>query len=168
MVRSDKAGAGVIFTIDTETGFPETVGISAAWGLGDIVVKGAVNDDEYTVFKPFLPKPQALLEKVLGAKEKKIVYARGRGQVTKQIAVPKKYQTRFVLDDKEILKLAEWACLIEQHYRCPMDVRMGEGWGRAAPCTLFRRGLRRCIQRRNRAFSRPIVSSTRVKKFCLA
>lgn len=122
MVRSDKSGAGVLFTIDTETGFPGTVRISAAWGLGEIVVKGAVNTDEYTVFKPFLPKPRALLDKVPGAKEKKIIYARGRGQVTKEIAVPKKYQSRFVLDDKEILKLAEWACLIEQHYRRPMDI----------------------------------------------
>ncbi|MCI0534286.1 MAG: phosphoenolpyruvate synthase [Verrucomicrobiales bacterium] len=122
MVRSDKAGAGVIFTLDTETGFPNVVRISAAWGLGEAVVKGMVNADEYTLFKPFLNKGRSILEKVLGAKEKKVIYASREGKTTKEIATSKSERRRFVLTDEEMVRLAKWACVVEEHYRRPMDL----------------------------------------------
>ena len=122
MVRADKAG--VMFSIDTESGFPNLVRISASWGLGEVVVKGAVNPDEYTVFKPLLGKKKArpILGKSLGDKKRKIVYARSRGRVTRTINTTKTERESFVLDDNEILRLAEWACAIEKHYEKPMDI----------------------------------------------
>src|SRR5437773_7761725 len=123
MVRADKAGAGVMFSIDTESGFPRVVRISAAWGLGEVVVKGAANPDEYTVFKPLLgkKKTQPILEKSLGDKKRKVVYARSRRRATRTINTTKKERESFVLDDDEILRLAKWACAIEKHYKKPMD-----------------------------------------------
>jgi len=90
MVRSDKAGSGVMFSIDTETGFPDAVIINAAWGLGENVVQGTVNPDEYTVFKPLLAnlKLKPIIGKNLGAKEKKLIYAVGGSQSTKNIDTP--------------------------------------------------------------------------------
>ena len=123
MVRADKAGAGVMFSIDTESGFPRVVRISAAWGLGEVVVKGAANPDEYMVFKPLLGrnKTQPILEKSLGDKKRKVIYARnGRG--TRTVNTTKKKRKSFVLNDAEILRLAKWACAIEDHYKKPMDI----------------------------------------------
>jgi pyruvate,water dikinase len=124
MVRSDKAGAGVIFSIDTETGFPNVVVINAAFGLGENVVQGTVNPDEYMVFKPLLNQPHLwpIIEKNLGAKEKKLVYAVGGTRATKNLDTPKKERSLFVLTDGEILQLARWTCAIENHYRRPMDI----------------------------------------------
>src|SRR5437762_5878685 len=124
MVRADKAGAGVMFSIDTESGFPNVVRISAAWGLGEVVVKGAANPDEYTVFKPLLgkKKTQPIPEKSLGDKKRKVVYARSRRRATRTINTTKKERESFVLDDDEILRLTKWACAIEKHYKKPMDI----------------------------------------------
>jgi len=124
MVRSDKAGSGVIFSIDTETGFPDVVVINAAWGLGENVVQGAVNPDEYRVFKPLLGRDghQPIIEKALGAKEKKMVYAKGGTTATRDIDTPKKERRAFVLGDDDILKLARWTCRLEDHYGRPMDI----------------------------------------------
>jgi pyruvate,water dikinase len=124
MVRSDKAGAGVIFSIDTETGFPHVVVITAAFGLGENVVQGTINPDEYMVFKPLLNQPELrpIIEKNLGAKEKKLVYAVGGTRATKNLDTPKKERRLFVLTDGEILQLARWTCAIENHYRRPMDI----------------------------------------------
>ncbi|MDD3581553.1 MAG: phosphoenolpyruvate synthase [Desulfobacca sp.] len=124
MVRSDKAGAGVIFSIDTETGFREVVVITAAFGLGENVVQGTVNPDEYMVFKPLLKQDVLvpIIEKVLGAKEKKMVYAVGGTKATKNIDTPKKERSSFVLNDEEILQLARWTVSIEDHYGQPMDI----------------------------------------------
>jgi pyruvate,water dikinase len=127
MVRADKAGAGVMFSIDTESGFPNVVRISAAWGLGEVVVKGAANPDEYMIFKPLLGKrnTQPILEKLLGDKKRKVVYASGSrrsGRMTRTVNTTKKERESFVLDDGEILRLAKWACAIEKHYRKPMDI----------------------------------------------
>jgi pyruvate,water dikinase len=124
MVRSDKAGAGVMFSIDTETGFPDAVLISAAWGLGEAVVQGAVDPDEYMVFKPLLKQQRLapIIEKNCGAKASKIVYASGKAAPTAQRETSKKEQNSFVLDDSEILQLARWACALEQHYGFPMDM----------------------------------------------
>src|SRR5438132_231159 len=122
MVRADKAG--VMFSIDTESGFPNVVRISAAWGLGEVVVKGAVNPDEYTVFKPLLGKKKTrpILGKSLGDKKRKVVYGRSRDRVTRTVNTTRKERESSVLDDNEILRLAEWACAIEKHYEKPMDI----------------------------------------------
>ncbi|MBD3378977.1 MAG: phosphoenolpyruvate synthase [Candidatus Omnitrophica bacterium] len=124
MVRSDKGGSGVMFSIDTETGFGDTVIINAAWGLGENVVQGAVNPDEYRVFKPLLKERNIvpIVEKTKGEKEKKMVYARGGSRTTKNIDTSKKERRSFVLSDDEIMLLSGWACRIEEHYGKPMDM----------------------------------------------
>ena len=124
MVRSDKAGAGVMFSIDTDTGFPEVVVIDAAWGLGENVVQGTVTPDSYTVFKPLLGNRslKPILGKKLGNKEKKMVYARSAGQTTRNIDTSARERRTFVLCDDEILQLARWAVVIERHYGRPMDM----------------------------------------------
>jgi pyruvate, water dikinase len=124
MVRSDIGGSGVMFSIDTETGFPGAVLINAAWGLGENVVQGAVTPDEYQVFKPFLdnPKLSPIIEKRLGAKEKKMIYADLVGGQIKNVPTSKKEKESFVLSDDEIVELARYAKTIEDHYKCPMDM----------------------------------------------
>ncbi|MFP4630425.1 MAG: phosphoenolpyruvate synthase [Desulfohalobiaceae bacterium] len=124
MVRSDLAGSGVMFSIDTETGFPHTVIINAAWGLGENVVQGIVTPDEYRVFKPLLKDTsyEPIVEKSLGAKEKKLVYATGGTKSTKNVLTPKEEKDTYVLSDQEILQLARWAQIIEEHYSKPMDM----------------------------------------------
>jgi pyruvate,water dikinase len=124
MVRSDLGSAGVIFTIDTESGFPDVVLINTAWGLGENVVRGAVNPDEYYVFKPTLKEGyRPIIKKSLGSKEKKIVYTEEGGKsATREVAVPAEEQTRYCLTDDEILELARQACAIEEHYGRPMDI----------------------------------------------
>lgn len=124
MVRSDLAGAGVIFSIDTETGFKHVVVITAAFGLGETVVQGTVNPDEYVVFKPLLDKPgfKPIIEKSLGSKEKKLIYAIGGTKATKIIDTSRKKREAFVLTDNEILQLARWTVRIEKHYGRPMDI----------------------------------------------
>lgn len=122
MVRADRAGAGVAFSLDPDTGFPHVVVINAAWGLGENVVQGAVNPDEYMVFKPLLNTPGAkpIIEKTLGRKEKMMIYA-SKGS-TKNVSTPKKERLKQVLSDQDILKLANWIDVIEKHYGKAMDV----------------------------------------------
>ncbi len=124
MVRSDIGGAGVMFSIDTETGFDKSVLINAAWGLGENVVQGAVTPDEYQVYKPFLDDHalRPILEKKLGAKEKKMIYAGLEGGQIRNVPTSKKERESFVLNDDEILDLARMAKTIEKHYDCPMDM----------------------------------------------
>jgi pyruvate,water dikinase len=124
MVRSDKAGSGVMFSLDTESGFPDVAMIDGVWGLGENIVQGVVNPDEYRVFKPLLKKEgvSPIIEKKLGTKEKTMVYAEGGSKKTKNINTPKKKRNSFVLTDDEILTLARWACVIEDHYNKPMDM----------------------------------------------
>ena len=120
MVRSDLACSGVMFSIDTESGFKDVVYITGAYGLGENVVQGKVNPDQFYVFKPTLKKGfRPIIEKKLGTKEWKLVYTEGG---TKQEEVPLEERKKFVINDDEILKLAEWACIIEEHYKKPMDI----------------------------------------------
>ncbi|HDO19730.1 MAG TPA: phosphoenolpyruvate synthase [Thermoplasmatales archaeon] len=120
MVRSDLACSGVMFTLDTESGFRDVVYITGAYGLGENVVQGAVNPDQFYVFKPTLKKGfRPIIEKKLGSKEKRLVYG-DRGTVQQEVSPEDR--KRFVISDDEILKLAEWACIIEEHYRKPMDI----------------------------------------------
>ena len=128
MVRSDVGASGVMFTIDTESGFRDVVVINAIYGLGELIVQGMVTPDEYMVFKPtFQQGYSAIIEKKLGKKDRKMVYGTGEDR-TKIINVPVSDQKKFTLEDEEILKLAEWAILIEKHYSerkgrwTPMDV----------------------------------------------
>jgi pyruvate,water dikinase len=129
MVRSDLAASGVMFSIDTETGFRDAVLINAAYGLGENVVQGTVNPDEYYVFKPTLRHGfRPILQKRLGTKESKLVYDVGGGKMTKNVPVPPAERARYALADDDILTLACWACLIEDHYSAtrgrptPMDM----------------------------------------------
>jgi len=124
MVRSDKAGSGVMFSIDTETGFKEVVVINAAWGLGENVVQGTVTPDEHVVFKPLLGEDSfaPIIGRTLGEKEKKMIYAKGGSHPTKNIDTPKKERRSFMLTDEEVLKLAQWAVVIEKHYKKAMDI----------------------------------------------
>ena len=124
MVPAAKGGSGVMFSIDTETGFEGAVLINAVWGLGENIVRGLVDPDEYVVFKPLLSDPALapIIEKNLGAKAIKMIYASGRDQRTKNVPTSKAEQASFVLDDSEILMLARWARTIEVHYGTPMDM----------------------------------------------
>jgi pyruvate,water dikinase len=129
MVRSDLASAGVMFSLDTETGFRQAVLINAAYGLGENVVQGSVNPDEYCVFKLTLKQGfRPILQKRLGSKEFKLVYDIGGSKMVKNIPVPADDRARFALTDEEILTLARWACLIEDHYSarrgCPSPMDM--------------------------------------------
>jgi pyruvate, water dikinase len=126
MVRSDKASAGVIFSILPESGYEEVIFLTGAWGLGDNVVQGAVNADEFHVFKPSLRKGmQAIISKKTGTKEKTMVYARGTKNskaTTKNVKTPLKERHKFVLTNEEIEQLAVWALEIEDHYGMAMDI----------------------------------------------
>ncbi len=127
MVRS--AASGVIFTLDTESGFPEVVFLTGAWGLGENIVQGKVDPDEFYVHKPtFKAGYRAVLSRSLGGKEMKLVYARGRGAATRNLKTPKHDRERFCLADPEVLELANCAIHIEDHYSQlagrpnPMDI----------------------------------------------
>ncbi|NEO32709.1 MAG: phosphoenolpyruvate synthase [Symploca sp. SIO3C6] len=129
MVRSDLAASGVMFSIDTETGFKNAALINAAYGLGENVVQGAVNPDEYFVFKPTLKQGfRPILEKRLGSKAFKMVYDLGGTKLTKNVPVPDSEQNKYAISDDEILQLARWAQIIEDHYSqvrnsyTPMDI----------------------------------------------
>ncbi len=124
MVRSDEASAGVIFTIDPETGFREVVVINSAWGLGESVVQGQVNPDEFVAFKPIIEKGDfmPLIGRTLGEKERKVVYARGGTVTTRSVATSREERRTFSLDDNEVVQLARWAVVIEKHYGTPMDI----------------------------------------------
>jgi pyruvate,water dikinase len=124
MVRSDIGGAGVMFSIDTETGFDKVVLINAAWGLGENVVQGAVDPDEYVVFKPFLSNTalSPIIEKKRGDKAVKMIYASDGDHPTRNVPTSKAERAAFVLSDQDILTLSRWACVIENHYGQPMDM----------------------------------------------
>ncbi len=120
MVRSDLASSGVMFSIDTESGFQDAVYITGAYGLGENVVQGAVNPDQFYVFKPTLKdgfKP--ILEKKIGSKEKRMIYGE---HGTEQQQVSEEDRKKFIISDDEILTLARWAHIIEKHYQKPMDI----------------------------------------------
>jgi pyruvate,water dikinase len=154
MVRSDLAGAGVLFTIDVDTGFPRMVLVNAAWGLGENVVQGTIEPDEYRIFKPFLDgHGQPVVEKVCGAKERKRVYAESGERTTRDVETTPEERDAFVLADEEIVQLGRWAVAIERHYRRPMDVewakdgRSGEIFiVQARPETVQARKARRALE----------------------
>ncbi len=124
MVRSDMAASGVMFSIDTESGFDQVVLINAIYGLGEYMVQGMVTPDEYYVFKPALEKRKnAIISKTLGAKKRKMVYNVGNHRnPVKDAIVTEKDRNKYVLERREIEQLARWAVVIEDHYDRPMDM----------------------------------------------
>jgi len=134
MVRSDIGASGVIFSIDTESGFKDAVLITASYGLGETVVQGTVNPDEFYVFKPTLKTGfRPIVQKKLGTKEIKMIYSKKKGlESTETKPVPKAQRRVYCITDDEIITLAKWACIIEDHYSAeagyfkPMDIE----WGR--------------------------------------
>ncbi len=125
MVRSDKASSGVIFTLDTESGFDQVILITSSYGLGETIVQGKVNPDEFYVYKPLLHKgTHAILSRKLGDKALKMIYTANKSsnKSTRFIPVPPKQRRYFSLSDAEVVKLAQQAHIIEQHYGMPMDI----------------------------------------------
>ena len=129
MVRSDLASSGVAFSLDTESGFKDVVLINGAFGLGEMVVQGAVNPDEFLVFKPTLEKGfDSIIEKKMGVKQIKMIYGTNPGQMVKTIPVEKQNQKKFCVDDTQVIQIAKWVTIIEKYYTelrgvyCPMDV----------------------------------------------
>lgn len=130
MVRSDKACAGVVFTLDPDTGFEKVTLVSAAWGLGENVVQGSVNPDEFLVYKSFIGRvKQPIVSRKLGSKQKTLVFAeqkpadglRPEDAVVNLDTTPERMQ-QYTLNDEEVVQLAKWATLIEEHYQCHMDI----------------------------------------------
>jgi pyruvate,water dikinase len=129
MVRSDIGCAGVMFSIDTESGFNDVVFITSSYGLGETVVQGAVNPDEFYVHKPLLKKNfPAIVKKTIGSKKIKMVFSNlnEAGKSTETVDVDNKESDRFSLSNDEVLELAKYAITIEEHYGCPMDIEWGK------------------------------------------
>lgn len=126
MVRSDLGCAGVMFTVDTETGFPNLIVIDSAWGLGESVVGGHVTPDEFRVFKPLIDEEGVvpIVDKRLGRKETRLVY--GDDASTRRVETNPADRNRFTLRDPEVMQLARWAVAIEEHYGRPMDIEWGK------------------------------------------
>ncbi len=126
MVRSDIGASGVMFTLDTESGFRDVVFITSAWGLGETVVQGAVNPDEHYVYKPALHSNHyPILRRTLGAKAIKMTYGEDDGP-TRTVEVSAEDRARFCLSDEDVVELARQAVVIEEHYGCPMDIEWGK------------------------------------------
>jgi len=128
MVRSDLGASGVMFTLDTDSGFRDVVFITASYGLGETVVQGAVNPDEFYLYKPALAAGRrSILRRNLGTKALKMVYAEGgSGERVRTVEVPREERMRFCIGDADLEALARQALIIEAHYRCPMDIEWGK------------------------------------------
>ncbi|MEZ5447005.1 MAG: phosphoenolpyruvate synthase [Gammaproteobacteria bacterium] len=123
MIRSDLAASGVMFTLDTESGFRDAVFITANYGLGETVVQGAVNPDEFYVYKPALAAGRpSILRRNLGTKLLRMVYGSGEGARVHTESVPEDLQRRFCIDDADVTELAKYAVAVERHYERPMDI----------------------------------------------
>ncbi|MDD5569411.1 MAG: phosphoenolpyruvate synthase [Candidatus Pacebacteria bacterium] len=121
MVRSDLASSGIMFTLDTDSGFQKVVLISSIYGIGELIVKGHITPDEFFVFKPTLKQGyKSIFVRNMGRKDRKYIYKNGGG--LKEVPVPRKEMEEFSITDEEILTLANWGCMIEQHYGKPQDI----------------------------------------------
>lgn len=129
MVRSDVGTSGVMFTLDTESGFKDVVMINAIYGLGENIVQGKANPDEFLVFKPtYKAGYHKVLSKKLGSKALRMVYSKKKGKTVEDLKVSPKDQAKYAITDEQALKLAEWAMIIEEHYKKPMDIEWaGDG-----------------------------------------
>jgi len=147
MVRSDSACSGVMFSIDTESGFKDAVFLTGAWGLGENVVQGAVNPDEYYIFKPTLKEgKRPIVGKRVGTKEIKMIYDNtpGAKEPVRNIDTTEQERGSYILSDDEILQLARWACIIEDHYDRPMDIE----WAKDGDGTIVGTGKLFIVQAR--------------------
>jgi pyruvate,water dikinase len=127
MVRSDIGASGVMFTLDTDSGFRDVVFLTASYGLGETVVQGAVNPDEFYVYKPALRSGHyPILRRTLGGKAIKMIYGTSNAARTVTVDVPPEDRQRFSLSDEDVLTLARQALIIEEHYGCPMDIEWGK------------------------------------------
>ena len=129
MVRSDMGSAGVMFTIDTESGFKDVVFITSSYGLGETVVQGSVNPDEFYVHKPLLAKNKpAIVRKSIGSKKIKMIFSEDTkaGLSTQTVDVEESQANSFSINDEDIIELAKYAMTIESHYQCPMDIEWGK------------------------------------------
>src|SRR5690606_17474207 len=127
MVRSDCGASGVMFTLDTESGFRDVVYITSSYGLGEMVVQGAVNPDEFYVYKPTLRAGRkAILRRSLGAKQLRMVYSDQPGERVRTEDTPADLRNRFSLSDEDVQELAKQALVIEEHYGRPMDIEWGK------------------------------------------
>jgi pyruvate, water dikinase len=123
MVRSDKASSGVMFSIDTESGFKDVVFITSSYGLGENIVQGAVNPDEFYVHKPTLKQGyKSIISRSIGEKSIKMIYSKNGPKPVKNINVPENERRKFSITDEEVIQLAKWAVIIEEHYNKPMDM----------------------------------------------
>jgi pyruvate,water dikinase len=121
MIRSDLASSGIMFTLDTDTGFDNVVLINSIWGIGEMIVKGRVTPDKFFVFKPTMKQGyKAIINKELGRKDGKYIYRESGG--IKEVKTTKEEFDKYSITDEEVLQLAEWGCLIEEHYQCPQDI----------------------------------------------
>jgi len=121
MIRSDKACSGVMFSCDTESGFADVTVINSSWGLGENVVKGRVNPDEFMVYEPLIEKFKPIISKKIGSKGTKLIYGKNK-KATVEIKTPKEERERLTLSDNEILELAKYSVIIEKHYGRAMDI----------------------------------------------
>jgi pyruvate, water dikinase len=128
MVRSDLGASGVMFTLDTDSGFRNVVFITASYGLGETVVQGAVNPDEFYVYKPSLRAgKRSIVRKNMGGKAIKMIYAQaGSGERVTTVDVPQSERMRFCITDEDVIQLARQALIIEEHYKQPMDIEWGK------------------------------------------
>lgn len=129
MVRSDLASSGVAFSLDTQSGFKDVVLVNGSYGLGESVVQGIVSPDEFVVFKPTMKKGfSSIIEKRLGKKENKMIYATNGEKLVETVGVDQQQQNKFCIDDQQILQISQWVCIIEDYYTnlkgkwCPMDI----------------------------------------------
>jgi pyruvate,water dikinase len=129
MVRSDMAASGVAFSIDPESGFQDVVVVNSSWGLGEMIVQGAVSPDEFIIFKPSLEHGfSSIIEKKIGNKDKKMIYGEDHGKLTKTVTVSDEDKEKFSITDQQALEIARWVSSIEKYYSnlkgrwCPMDV----------------------------------------------
>jgi pyruvate,water dikinase len=152
-----------MFTIDTETGFDRVVLMNAAWGLGENLVQGTVDPDEYQVFKPLLADTalKPIVHKRCGGKALKMIYARGSGQRTRNVRTSLAERSSLVLTDAEILQLARSACVIERHYGCPMDIEWAKD-GRSGELFIVQAAPRPCSRVRKPTCSGLTGSRARV------
>lgn len=116
MVRSDIASSGIMFTLDTDTGFDKVVLINSVWGIGELIVKGRITPDKFFIFKP----TEAIINKEMGRKDRKMIYRESGG--VKEIKTSKQEENNYSITDEEALTLAKWGCIIEEHYQLPQDI----------------------------------------------
>lgn len=169
MVRSDLASSGIIFTLDTESGFPDVVLINSVFGVGEMIVQGKITPDEFYVHKPTLEKGfKPVIIKNLGRKTKKYIFAEKGG--LKEVEVPLKSRSKFSLQEEEILTLARWAIIIEKHYKRPQDIEWAKDGKsgqlfivQARPETVFRSKKENFYQEYNiETGQKPILKGTAI------